>query len=82
MLKELGFINIRINFDKIDHPNGPCFAIIASKFDVAYYLDPSINSDLSEVFGKLSSEEKEAQAIEHFNVYGRKEGRSPIAPQG
>ena len=82
VLKELGFINIRINFDKIDHPNGPCFAIIASKFDVAYYLDPSINSDLSEVFGKLSSEEKEAQAIEHFNVYGRKEGRSPIAPQG
>lgn len=80
VLKELGFINIRINFDKIDHPNGPCFAIIASKFDTTYYLDPSVNPDLSEVFGKLSSEEKESQAIEHFNVYGRKEGRSPIAP--
>ena len=52
VLKELGFINIRINFDKIDHPNGPCFAIIASKFDTTYYLDPSVNPDLSEVVRK------------------------------
>jgi hypothetical protein len=80
LLKSLGFINIRINFDKVDHQNGPCFAIIASKFDTAYYLDPKINPDLYEAFSEFSTEEKEFKAMEHFNVYGRKEGRLSVVP--
>ena len=40
LIRKLGFANIRINFDKVDHPNGPCFALIASRFDVEYYLNP------------------------------------------
>ena len=81
LLRKLGFANIRINFDKVDHPNGPCFALIASKFDVEYYLDAKINPDLYNVFADLPSEERELRAIEHFNVYGRKEGRLPIQPK-
>ena len=81
LLTKLGFRNIRINFDKVDHPNGPCFALIASKFDVAYYLDPNNNPDLHHAFGQLPSDEQEVKAIEHFNVFGRKEGRLAIAPR-
>ncbi len=78
LLRKLGFANIRINFDKVDHPNGPCFALIASRFDVDYYLDPKINPDLHNTFNSLPFAERELRAIEHYNVYGRKEGRVPI----
>jgi hypothetical protein len=30
-LKQFGFVNIQINFDDIDHPNGPAFAVCAIK---------------------------------------------------
>ena len=80
LLNKLGFSSIQINFDKVDHPNGPCFALIASKFDLSYYLDPDINPDLNMEFGGLPHEEKRLAAIEHFNVYGRKEGRLAIRP--
>ena len=80
LLNELGFNSIQINFDKVDHPNGPCFALMASKFDLSYYLDPDINPDLNTQFGGLPHEEKRLAAIEHFNVYGRKEGRLAIRP--
>ena len=70
--------SIRINFDKVDHPNGPCFALIASRFDVEYYLNPKINPDLHNAFNSLPFAERELRAIEHYNVYGRKEGRVPI----
>ena len=78
LIRKLGFANIRINFDKIDHPNGPCFALIASRFDVEYYLNPKINPDLHNAFNSLPFAERELRAIEHYNVYGRKEGRVPI----
>jgi hypothetical protein len=78
LLKSLGFINIRINFDKVDHQNGPCFALLASKFDTTYYLNSEINPDLHEAFFDFSADEKEFKAIEHFNVYGRKEGRFSV----
>jgi hypothetical protein len=29
--KHFGFQRIEINFDQLDHPNGPCFAFVASK---------------------------------------------------
>ena len=69
-----------INFDKVDHPNGPCFAVVASKFDLSYYLDPNVNPDLNVAFGKLPYEKKRLAAIEHFNIYGRKEGRLAVRP--
>ena len=78
LIRKLGFANIRINFDKVDHPNGPCFALIASRFDVEYYLNPKINPDLHNAFNSLPFAERELRAIEHYNVYGRKEGRVPI----
>lgn len=80
VLDRLGFGSVQINFDKVDHPNGPCFAVVASKFDLSYYLDPNINPDLNIAFGKLPYEEKRLAAIEHFRVYGRKEGRLAVSP--
>lgn len=62
----------------MDHQNGPCFALLASKFDTTYYLNPEINPDLHEAFFDFSADEKEFKAIEHFNVYGRKEGRFSV----
>ena len=78
LIRKLGFANIRINFDKVDHQNGPCFALIASRFDVEYYLDPKINPDLHNTFNSFPFAERELRAIEHYNVYGRKEGRVPF----
>tara|TARA_Y100000766_G_C18866833_1_gene586188 strand:+ start:355 stop:1392 length:1038 start_codon:yes stop_codon:yes gene_type:complete len=80
LLKKLGFVNLRVNFDKVDHPNGPCFAIIGRKLDLSYYLHPDINPDLYAAFGALPHDEQRRAAIEHFEVYGRKEGRKPVKP--
>ena len=38
-------------------------------------LDPKINPDLRNIFNSLPFAEIELRAIEHYNVYGRKEGR-------
>ena len=41
---------------------------------------PDINPDLYAAFGALPHDEQRTAAIEHFEVYGRKEGRKPVKP--